>query len=344
MSALVIVQIIGLFFLYLGIQRFFSSSTFLRKDPYKNWHYNDIGITARRELKYGAGPSNTSKLIVNICTKEFKDAHFMTWAPVSLSKTGNRLFQLATLIATAKTVCYTPVVHHQEIKYIDEIFELQNVKRIDLDMIYFRSLREDGAGIYDVNLTSKIDSAYNWTLTGFRQSFKYFEKFSEFIRSSFKIKEKIREDVLRYMCLFEKDQVKVGLHVRRGNIARPENQGMGYKLSDLDYINRSIAYVKTRIGQSAKAFIVVSDDIKWCKQNIKGPEIHYSPFHDPGRDLYLLTQCDHNIFTSGTFGWMGAWLNETGLVVYDKSHPRYNSKLWYMTVKDDYYPSRWTGM
>ena len=84
--------------------------------------------------------------------------------------------------------------------------------------------------------------------------------------------------------------------------------------------------------------------MRWCKENIKGDDIHYSPVPDSGRCLYLLTQCKHNIVTAGTFGWMGAWLNESGVVVYDRSYPPENTTIGKIVNKDDFYPHHWIGL
>jgi hypothetical protein len=57
------------------------------------------------------------------------------------------------------------------------------------------------------------------------------------------------------------------------------------------------------------AFIVVSDDMEWAKENIKGPNVAYSPFDDEIMDFYLMTQCNNGIISNSSFSWWGAWLN-----------------------------------
>ena len=62
-------------------------------------------------------------------------------------------------------------------------------------------------------------------------------------------------------------------------------------------------------------FIVVSDDIAWCKQNIQGRNVFYSPASEArvgavalGRDLALLAASNHSVVTYGTLGQWGAVL------------------------------------
>jgi galactoside 2-L-fucosyltransferase 1/2 len=58
-------------------------------------------------------------------------------------------------------------------------------------------------------------------------------------------------------------------------------------------------------------FIVISDDISWCRQNMKPFGQHTIDFIDgersPAVDLAIASLCDHAIITFGTFGWWAAW-------------------------------------
>ena len=42
-------------------------------------------------------------------------------------------------------------------------------------------------------------------------------------------------------------------------------------------------------------FIVISDDIGWCKENIKGENVYYSHYEDEVFDLSVIKNCDNNI-------------------------------------------------
>ena len=59
--------------------------------------------------------------------------------------------------------------------------------------------------------------------------------------------------------------------------------------------------------------MVVSDDIEWCKENIKLPNVI---FNDNNKyfnheALWLLSLCDHFIISNSTFSWWGAWLSRS---------------------------------
>jgi hypothetical protein len=58
-------------------------------------------------------------------------------------------------------------------------------------------------------------------------------------------------------------------------------------------------------------YFVFSDDINWCKEVFGENElIEYIDGNNQYVDLYLMTQCDHNIIGNSTFSWWGAWLNK----------------------------------
>jgi len=90
-------------------------------------------------------------------------------------------------------------------------------------------------------------------------------------------------------------------------------------------------------------FILISDGIEWCKENVRGPDITYSPFGEQYMDLALMTSCDHVIVTSGTFGWWGAWL-AGGRTVYFSGYPGPNSYIESVINRSDYYPPSWIGL
>ena len=90
-------------------------------------------------------------------------------------------------------------------------------------------------------------------------------------------------------------------------------------------------------------FIVCSDDIQWCKDNIVGGNIVYSQTESDVIDLAILSHCNHTIMSTGSFGWWGAWL-ANGTTIYYSKWPRPVSVLEYMVTKHDFFIPEWIPM
>jgi len=81
-------------------------------------------------------------------------------------------------------------------------------------------------------------------------------------------------------------------------------------------------------GQPKPKFLVFSDDIQWCKENIKSNpwhDIEFSEGRNELQDLSLMASCGHHIIANSTFSWWGAYLghNPTKIVI-SPSHKRGN--------------------
>ena len=91
----------------------------------------------------------------------------------------------------------------------------------------------------------------------------------------------------------------------------------GGELVGKQYFEKSMKYFVEHAAEEKRdvIFIVVSDDIAWCKQNIQGRNVFYSPASEArggavalGRDLALLAASNHSVVTYGTLGQWGATL------------------------------------
>lgn len=129
-------------------------------------------------------------------------------------------------------------------------------------------------------------------LSGYWQSEKYFKQYELGIRNLFKI-----DDVLKYTI----PNNSVSLHIRRGDyLNKPEV----HPTQTLEYYENAL---KT-IGEYNKVF-VLSDDIEWCKGNIKFDNVIFVEGQSEFQDMKLMSLCEHNIIANSSFSWWGAWLN-----------------------------------
>jgi hypothetical protein len=79
-----------------------------------------------------------------------------------------------------------------------------------------------------------------------------------------------------------------------------------------DYYKKAIGEISKKI--SDPHFFVFSDDIEWCKENLKieFPTEYIgndTAGYKNSRHLQLMSLCKHNIIANSSFSWWGAWLN-----------------------------------
>lgn len=116
---------------------------------------------------------------------------------------------------------------------------------------------------------------------------------------------------------------KTFIHVRRGDYITYSHLfgGVGE-----NYYKKAMTYFPDT------HFIVLSDDIPWCKKQafLAGCEIIDEP--DELKALKIMGSCEGAIIANSTFSWWGAMLNSKKVV--------YPSK-WFSDVKPDLFPETW---
>ena len=134
---------------------------------------------------------------------------------------------------------------------------------------------------------------------GYFQSDKYFEGFNEEIKRLFTFPE----DVVKKIDdrLEQIDKQLVGVHVRRGDYLR----------FPTIHPTCSVEYYKEAFSKFDDCnFIVTSDDIPWCEQNLDGDNVIFSNCVSELEDMYLLSQCNNSILSNGSFAWWGCYLGK----------------------------------
>ena len=78
----------------------------------------------------------------------------------------------------------------------------------------------------------------------------------------------------------------------------------------IEYYQKALTVICERVSQPS--FFVFSNDIAWVKEHINIPNSIYVNFNsgsDSWQDMFLMSQCKHNIIANSSFSWWGAWLN-----------------------------------
>jgi len=137
-------------------------------------------------------------------------------------------------------------------------------------------------------------------LFGFFQSYKYFEHCEGKIRDLFQFSDEIKNRINERYKLPENS---CSVHVRRGDYIGNHF----HEVCHLEYYNDAIEEMKRRT--TIDKIVVFSDDIEWCRDNLKGEHFLFIEGNSNIEDLFLMTQCTHNIIANSSFSWWGAWLN-----------------------------------
>ena len=173
-------------------------------------------------------------------------------------------------------------------------------------------------------------------VSGYWQSPKYFADVELELRKEFTFRQKL-EPNSEELRLRLREANSVCVNVRRGDF-------VGNSLHDafgVDYYYKALSIVAERLRDFR--IFVFSDDIEWCRENLKFDEPAEYVSHEHLGNKYqdyirLIASCRHFIIPNSSFSWWAVWLNEDGdkIVIAPKdwvADPSWNT--------DDLYPADW---
>jgi hypothetical protein len=115
------------------------------------------------------------------------------------------------------------------------------------------------------------------------------------------VSEKNRELILRM-----ENTNSVSIHFRRGDYV-----GSVHDVLKNDYYAESIEHIKKYVVDPC--FYIFSDDIEYVKTHYDLPNAVYID-HNKGEesywDIFLMSNCKHNVIANSGFSFWGAWLNK----------------------------------
>ena len=154
-----------------------------------------------------------------------------------------------------------------------------------------------------------LELGKNVYLKGYFQSEKYFLPAKNIIRKEFTFKNKLISR-LEELSLQLQNLNSVSVHIRRGDFSKNTDITAYHGTLEMDYYNAALDLVRSKVP--GPSFYLFSDDINWAKTNFQLPNAIFVSGNLTGNhfeDLYLMSQCRHNIIANSSFSWWGAWLN-----------------------------------
>ncbi len=162
---------------------------------------------------------------------------------------------------------------------------------------------EKGEFEFNQEILSLKDGVY---LDGYWQNEKYFAEVAEIIRDEFTLSEKLDIEEADWLKSIQENN-SVALHVRRGDYVNLHLDG----ICNLEYY--CSAMNKMREKTSNPHFFIFSDDPKWAAENFKDQDMNIvssEEYRSPCVDMYLMSQCKHQIIANSSYSWWAAWLNQ----------------------------------
>lgn len=140
--------------------------------------------------------------------------------------------------------------------------------------------------------------------------------------------EKIDKEIREAFCFPEIVDVKnaqileiihntesVAIHARRSDMLF-----VNWYCYRYGFFRRSVNYIKKHVKNPVFIFFCDEKSVGWCQQNEKifglkfnRDEVLFVDWNsgtESYRDMQLMAECKHNIFTDSSFGWWGGYLNK----------------------------------
>ncbi|XP_030053705.1 galactoside 2-alpha-L-fucosyltransferase 2-like [Microcaecilia unicolor] len=234
------------------------------------------------------------------------------WTVNSSGRLGNQMGQFATLYALAKLNGYEAYLQQETFNWLAPIF------KISLPVLHKDVVR-------------KIPWKYHWVhdwmskdyeqiegkhvmISGYPCSWTFYHHIREEILQEFTFHDFIKDEVNKYLGQVRgtrKNATFVGVHVRRGDYVHVMPNTWKGVVADKAYLEKAMDYFRNKYQEPI--FVVTSNGIQWCKENIDASrgDVYFSGDgveSSPGKDFALLAHCNHIIMTVGTFGYWAGYL------------------------------------
>jgi len=147
-------------------------------------------------------------------------------------------------------------------------------------------------------------------LFGYWQSEYFFKQSIDKIRTVYSFNHsRLSKETKEALYRINQTQ-SVSIHIRRGDYLSKELKNTFGNVCTLNYYYSAMDLITEKVDNPF--FFVFSDDIQWAKENITIPEVEFISWNkneDSWQDMFLMSECKHNIIANSTFSWWGAWLN-----------------------------------
>jgi hypothetical protein len=146
---------------------------------------------------------------------------------------------------------------------------------------------------------------------GYWQSEKYFLEYRTELLKNFSLKNQLLEASEKFLHLIHATH-SISVHIRRGDYVTNPSTNNFHGTCDVNYYRNAVSYIENFVDNPH--YFIFSDDLEWAKDNLHFcQQKTFIEFENDAIDyeeMYLMSQCNHNIIANSSFSWWGAWLNQ----------------------------------
>lgn len=231
---------------------------------------------------------------------------------------GNQMFQYAYLLSLRSA----GINAIMDISYYDFFkmhngYELERVFGIKETMI-----NSQGIHMVWLRVLNKYQPSFLYTVDKFRYDETLLKKPRKYIFGYWQDEQYFRginKDIKDIFCFHNLDDLNiamseemkslnsVSIHIRRGDYAE-----FGMSIVGEEYYKKAVNTLLEKVDNPV--FYILSDDMQVAEKMATNMGLNYRLVsHNRGaysyKDMFLMSQCKHNIIANSSFSWWGAWLN-----------------------------------
>ncbi len=270
---------------------------------------------------------------------------------------GNQLFQIFATIAYAKdTMRKTVFPYSEELRSgtIRPTYWHSFLNGLLSTTTYGNNMYKQNTVLMSYPTIKEQDFAYqkipnidadNIMLSGYYQSYKYFDKYTDYIYELIQLDKQQLEMREKHHMYFDRSTT-VSMHFRIGDYKKIQDC---HPVMSYDFYDKAIAKIQTSINDSTIKVLYFHENVDTNDVNLiieklkqKYTGIVFQRVEDSLKDweqMLLMSCCDHNIIANSTFSWWGAYFNTNAKRIVCYPSLWFGEKLQHNTV--DLFPSNW---
>jgi hypothetical protein len=223
-------------------------------------------------------------------------------------------------------------------------FIYRSLSRVGIRNEYFKKTHWNENDLAN-HLTRKIQIKESIYLEGWFARERFFSEHREHLLKELVLNE-ISKETFKWKSEIDASN-SIAIHVRRGDYMK---NPYFYNL-ETQYYQKAIRFFKEKFSDSQ--FYFFSDDLQWVRNefggkkeykfvDINNEKIGYFNTIKDTEDLFLISQCKHQIIANSTYSWWGAWLNTNpDKIVITPTKWSNDNEAQKKYEKGDFIPEKW---